>query len=241
MRSSEIPDRIVVALALSIGLGSIVLFAVCPLGSLALLRIGRSELEMLGWDAFVSMVFFVQHSAMNRRWFREWLSPRVAARYHAAIYGIASGLALLFVVCTWQSAPTQLWSLQGIARWFAYALSASALGLFVWGIAALRTFDPLGLRPIRLSRQGQVLEPPEFVVRGPYRWVRHPLYSCIILSIWAWPDVTSDRLLFAVLWTVWMAIGARLEETDLQGEFGERYEVYRRFVPMLIPWRGLRG
>lgn len=240
-RSMGIRDRIVVALALLIGLGSIVLFAVFPLGSVSILRLGPSELELLGWDAFVSMVFFVQHSTMNRQWFRAWLAPHVDPRYHGAIYGITSGLALLFVVCTWQTAPTQLWSLHGVARGSAYALSAFALGLFVWGIAALRTFDPLGLRPIKLARQDQPQPPSEFVVRGPYRWVRHPLYSCIILAIWAWPDVTSDRLLFALLWTAWMAIGARLEEQDLQREFGVRYQEYRRFVPMLIPWRPWRG
>ena len=33
------------------------------------------------------------------------------------------------------------------------------------------------------------------VVRGPYRWVRHPLYLTTLLMIWSYPDLTADRLL----------------------------------------------
>jgi protein-S-isoprenylcysteine O-methyltransferase Ste14 len=74
-----------------------------------------------------------------------------------------------------------------------------------------------------------------FVVRGPYRWVRHPLYLFMILMIWSCPDLTSDRLLFNGLWTVWIAIGSIFEERDLVSEFGNAYREYQRKVPMLIP------
>lgn len=74
-----------------------------------------------------------------------------------------------------------------------------------------------------------------FVVRGLYRWVRHPLYLFMILMIWSCPDLTSDRLLFNGLWTVWIVIGSILEERDLVSEFGNAYREYQRKVPMLIP------
>jgi protein-S-isoprenylcysteine O-methyltransferase Ste14 len=48
----------------------------------------------------------------------------------------------------------------------------------------------------------------------------------------------SGHLLFAVMWTAWIYIGALLEERDLIAEFGDRYRQYRRQVPILIPWRG---
>jgi protein-S-isoprenylcysteine O-methyltransferase Ste14 len=50
-----------------------------------------------------------------------------------------------------------------------------------------------------------------------------------------------DRLLFNVLWTVWMVAGTRWEEKDLAGEFGDDYRSYQRTVPMLLPWRGPAG
>ena len=68
--------------------------------------------------------------------------------------------------------------------------------------------------------------------------MRHPLYFAILVLIWSNPDVTADRLLFNILWSAWICVGARLEEADLARDFGDAYEGYRRKVPILIPWRG---
>jgi protein-S-isoprenylcysteine O-methyltransferase Ste14 len=76
-----------------------------------------------------------------------------------------------------------------------------------------------------------------FTVRGPYRWVRHPLYFFCLLMIWSCPDLSLDRLLHNVLWTAWIVVGSVLEERDLVASFGEEYSNYKREVPMLIPWR----
>ena len=73
-------------------------------------------------------------------------------------------------------------------------------------------------------------------MRGPYRWVRHPLYSAILVLFWVNPAMTSDRLLFNILWTIWIVFGTVLEERDLVREFGELYVEYKRKVPMLISW-----
>ena len=73
--------------------------------------------------------------------------------------------------------------------------------------------------------------------REPRGWVRHPLYLFLILMFWSYPDLTADRLLFNVLWTVWMIIGTVLEERDLVASFGDAYRDYQAEVPMLIPYR----
>jgi len=74
-----------------------------------------------------------------------------------------------------------------------------------------------------------------FTVAGPYRWVRHPLYLFTILMIWSCPDLTRDRLLFNLLWTVWIVIGSYFEEIDLIVEFDDAYREYQKRVPMLVP------
>jgi len=76
-----------------------------------------------------------------------------------------------------------------------------------------------------------------FTVRGPYRWVRHPLYLFTLMMIWSYPGLTADRLLFNILWSGWVIIGSVLEERDLAAEFGQPYRDYQRTVPMLVPYR----
>ena len=84
-------------LALVFGLGSVVLFAGVPLGALAVVSPRWSLTTVLLWDVALSMLFFLQHSGMIRRPFRAWLARIIDPRYRAAVYGIASGIALAAV------------------------------------------------------------------------------------------------------------------------------------------------
>lgn len=92
--------------------------------------------------------------------------------------------------------------------------------------------------PSKHARKTTEDEPTVFIVRRPYRWVRHPWYLVAIMLFWSSVDFTSDRLLLNVLWTDWVCLGTRLEQIDLVSDFGEVYEKYRRRgrVRMLIPW-----
>jgi protein-S-isoprenylcysteine O-methyltransferase Ste14 len=55
--------------------------------------------------------------------------------------------------------------------------------------------------------------------------------------IWACPAVTTDRLMFNLLWSLWIVMGAQFEERDLISRFGGDYRRYQQCVPMLIPYR----
>mgnify|MGYP001826795495 FL=1 len=101
----------------------------------------------------------------------------------------------------------------------------------------MKGFDSFGLRPIRHRFRTEPSRPTALVVQGAYRWVRHPLYLAVLLMIWSYPVLTIDRLLFNTLWTIWIVIGAVLEERDLAAEIGIDYHDYQRKVPMLIPTR----
>jgi len=88
-----------------------------------------------------------------------------------------------------------------------------------------------------LRRPAPTPPPATMVVRGPYRWIRHPLYLTTLLMIWSCPDLTADRLMFNFLFTGWIIVGTVLEERDLVADYGDDYRNYQRRVPMLIPYR----
>ena len=223
-------------LALGLGLGSVLLFAGMPLGALRILSPDWPLATVLLWDAVLSMLFFIQHSGMIRKPFRVWLGRLIDPRYQGAIYGIASGLALALVVLLWQPSRAPIFVLTGPALYLTRSLSIAAFCFFVWGARSLRPFDPLGLAPLVAHLRNRPDRAPTFVARGPYRLVRHPLYLAVLVLIWSCPVVTVDRLLFEVLWSGWVFLGARLEETDLLAEFGDAYRAYCREVPRIIPW-----
>jgi protein-S-isoprenylcysteine O-methyltransferase Ste14 len=210
-------------------------------GPFTIIRFDASEGQVLIWNGFLSLLFFIQHSGMMRAAFRTWLSSTIPRYYHPAIYAIASGIVLTIVVHFWQTSQTVLFRLQGPLQMLPRAISLLAIAGFIWGVYALRTFDAFGRIPIVVHLRGKQLRPPDFVLRGPYLWVRHPLYFFMLVLIWSTPDMTSDRLLLNVLWTVWIVLGSYLEEKDMVAEFGERYRDYQKTVPMLFPWRGPIG
>ncbi|RPJ84747.1 MAG: isoprenylcysteine carboxylmethyltransferase family protein [Acidobacteria bacterium] len=236
-KSSVLPDASMLILSVLIGVGSVVMFAL--LQSVHYLPMGWPDSYVLVWDALLSLAFFAQHSGMVRRPVRARLAEIIAPRYQGALYSIASGVVLALVVVLWQPSEARFFVLEGVPRWIAQGLSILAVAAFVSSAVTLRrSFDPLGLGPIRAHLRGRADRADDFVVRGPYVWVRHPLYACILVLFWTNPDVTLDQFLLSVLWSTWIWVGATLEERDLVAEFGEVYREYQRRVPMLIPWRG---
>ena len=77
---------------------------------------------------------------------------------------------------------------------------------------------------------------------GPYRIVRHPIYTGIILATLATATTRGTALAWLgfVLLTLGWVVKARLEESFLRAELGrEAYDQYAKRVPMLVP--GTRG
>jgi protein-S-isoprenylcysteine O-methyltransferase Ste14 len=74
-------------------------------------------------------------------------------------------------------------------------------------------------------------------IRGPYRWVRHPIYLGWVLMVFGAPAITTGRLLFASVSTLYLIVAIPFEERSLAAEFGAAYKDYQRRVR----WRLVRG
>jgi protein-S-isoprenylcysteine O-methyltransferase Ste14 len=64
----------------------------------------------------------------------------------------------------------------------------------------------------------------ELVTHGPYRVVRHPIYTSMLCRIGAVCLVAGTE------------IRVRIEEKLLAARFGEQYAEYRRRVPAYVPF-----
>jgi protein-S-isoprenylcysteine O-methyltransferase Ste14 len=121
-------------------------------------------------------------------------------------------------------------------------------GLFFlgWGVVFLATFlidhwELFGLSQAWHHFRGTAMPPPRFRTPLFYRWVRHPLYTGLLLALWATPDMTYGHALLAFGLSVYIFIGIAYEERELIGNFGETYVEYRRKVGMVVPWVGRGG
>jgi protein-S-isoprenylcysteine O-methyltransferase Ste14 len=84
--------------------------------------------------------------------------------------------------------------------------------------------------------------PPRLIALGPYRWVRHPLYSANLLTLVGLFFATGSRVLLAAIAAVgcFYLDAARREERTLSAELSE-YRAYLavtgRFAPRFIDCR----
>jgi protein-S-isoprenylcysteine O-methyltransferase Ste14 len=78
---------------------------------------------------------------------------------------------------------------------------------------------------------------PELVTSGPYRLVRHPIYSGILVAGIGTAIALSWLWLTAVaLAGVYFLYSARVEERYMTGKFPEAYPVYKHSAKMLLPF-----
>jgi methanethiol S-methyltransferase len=207
------------------------------MGSFTIIDLGLGAKDALLMDAFLSVIFFLQHSIMVRRGFKKWLGKFLPDIYHNAFYGITSAIALLLVLVFWQKSPALVARADGIIFWMIRFLFFLCLAGFFWGVKSLGSFDALGVKPLMRYISNRPAKPQQIVAKGPYRWSRHPLYLFVIILIWACPLLTQDRLIFNIMWTLWIIIGTFLEDRDLHREFGSQYLEYSSRVPILIPYK----
>jgi protein-S-isoprenylcysteine O-methyltransferase Ste14 len=111
--------------------------------------------------------------------------------------------------------------------WLAVEIAAGVLG--IWAILAMR----LG----NFNVTPDVKATGRLVRRGPYRWIRHPMYAALLLL--ALPlvvsDFTWDRVLAFVALAAILLLKLNYEETLLSARFQD-YAVYQQETKRLIPF-----
>jgi protein-S-isoprenylcysteine O-methyltransferase Ste14 len=105
---------------------------------------------------------------------------------------------------------------------------ASGLGMAVW--ARIHLGRNWGMP---MSQKDE----PELVTDGPYRFVRHPIYTGILFGLLGTALATNLYWLIAcALAGAYFIYSARVEEGNLMRTFPRQYPTYRARTKMLIPF-----
>jgi protein-S-isoprenylcysteine O-methyltransferase Ste14 len=78
----------------------------------------------------------------------------------------------------------------------------------------------------------------ELVERGPFRWVRHPSYTGVLLAFVGWALTLGNwAAILVVLVPIFVAFVIRMnvEEEALQRALGDQYAAYMRRTKRLVP------
>lgn len=149
------------------------------------------------------------------------------SRHHGIAWGLvaAQGALIIGILLT----PIgDDWPLPAGTSLFATALTWVGLALLIWAILVFGR----GVTPSPMPSGKAQLQ-----TRGPYRWIRHPMYTGVIVLM-AGSAIERRNWLAVVLWivlVVFFLTKMRWEERRLIETY-PGYTSYRETVPALIPF-----
>jgi protein-S-isoprenylcysteine O-methyltransferase Ste14 len=168
-----------------------------------------------------------------------WISSRDVKpnrRQESAASRIAHMLPL--VLAAWLIAAHRLPGDSLVGRMFPATLTVYLVGTAI--TAAGLAFSVWARVVLGRNWSGTVTlkEGHELVRSGPYRLVRHPIYTGLLVAFIGsavargeWRGVLAVAIAFVALWRK-----LQLEERWMEETFGEAYARYRAEVPALIPF-----
>jgi protein-S-isoprenylcysteine O-methyltransferase Ste14 len=161
---------------------------------------------------------------------RESLTTRVAAIVPTLLAAVL--LAFHGLPPRWINA--QFVPQTAVTYWIGLLLTVGGLAFALWARVHLGR---------NWSGVVTVKENHELIRTGPYGWVRHPIYTGVLLSILGTAVVLAEwrgLLAFGCL-TIAFLVKLRREEQIMGETFPDEYPRYRAEVPALVPFIGGRA
>ena len=129
-------------------------------------------------------------------------------------------VCIVILVVTGPVIPRQLWPLIAMC---------AGITLIVWAVAKIRFYN-LRIEP-EPSKESRL------ITSGPFRLIRHPMYSggMLIGVAWVWNDFSLLRLFMLVILFVDFLVKLHYEERLLTERFPE-YAEYMKRTKRLVPF-----
>jgi hypothetical protein len=201
----------------------------------------------LAFDVALFSVFGLHHSIMARPAAKAWFGRVASPELERATFVWVSSILLVVVCSAWQRVPGEIYRVASPWSWLLYGVQGAGVWLTLRASGHLDVFELAGIRQVQNARRprhpadvAQQSRPGALnalQIRGPYRFVRHPVYLGWILLVFGAPLMTADRLAFATISTFYLIVATPLEERALRIAFGQSYEEYARRVR----WRIVPG
>lgn len=155
------------------------------------------------------------------------LEPASSRVLRVVLFGLA------IVLFCWHTIPVswlriQLWPQSYALYNVGIAMTAAGIAFAVWARVHLAG---------NWSRSVTVKENHELITSGPYRLVRHPIYTGLLFglagAVVAEGQVRSLIALALIAWVLWRKLS--LEEAWMREQFGDTYAEYSRRTAALVP------
>lgn len=188
------------------------------------------------------IVYYTLHSILAANGVKAALTKLLPERYYRLMYNVlAVGLFVGVFILYFLVEKSPLWEPKPVLPYIGGFIALVGIS---WIMRAMKKYNLDEFVGLEQLRSDQKPAHNKLIIRGVNGRVRHPLYFGTLLTIWGVLLIfpTDAMFAFALISTIYIVIGSRLEEEKLVAQFGEAYRRYQRDVPMLLPirWKKLR-
>ena len=189
-----------------------------------------------GLTGLIWSAWCVLHSILNSEGLIRGggLLDSAIGRYYRLIYSIVAVITLriaFWITPKWHE--FELWRFQGLGLVIPVLVWAPAVVMFYLTFRFFNVWHFLGLTSLGIGRKSRDSQ-KKLITWGVYGVIRHPQFAAILMMLWA-RNLTDTGLITNIVLSVYLIVGARIEEARLLAIYGDQYAHYMKKVPRFVP------
>ncbi len=203
------------------------------------------------WDIFLiillNTLFALSHTFLASRKIKENLAEKIGTRiaFYRLFFNVSSVIFLIFILSLAPKPDVILYDLQFPYDLIIFVLQVLSLLGLLWAGSQIDMKEFLGISQIKRYLDGNynpqdLDEKSIMVIRGPFKYSRHPIYLFSILFLLFRPTMDLFYIITLLCFILYFYLGSFFEEKKLLTLFGEQYREYQQTVPRLFPTKLFR-
>jgi len=182
-------------------------------------------------DVALLLQFGLWHSLFLIPSVQRRIQRAVPRELYGSLYAFIASTSVLLVCWFWQPLPGVVYAAEGGLAWMLLGAFLASWVLLVYSISYTGLGWQNGLTPWRAYIRNEKPPRRDMVTTGLYAWLRHPIYLSFLGLIWFTPRMTTEHLLMAAVWSVYIYAGSVHKDRRLLFYLGDGYREYMERVP----------
>lgn len=191
---------------------------------------------------FLFALFGVSHTILASSSIKKRIIENAGSKiaFYRLFYNIISVIVFLAIYEIAPKPDLVIYDLPYPFDLISVALQVVFIGLLIWTVRYIDGKEFLGISQIVRYYRGtydteELDEKQSLVIKGPFKFVRHPIYLFSFMFLLVRPTMDLFYLISLVCILAYFVIGSYYEERKLIERFGNDYLEYQKKVPRIFP------